>query len=193
MLRACEGLVKFSQLDWWTRVWVLQEFYLACEEPIWYWGNMAVSNSRLRKDLALVHQSVRDLVRRGSSIQAAVYQSLPEREHPPYSRPPFETEITRIAALISRRLSEDGCDSPKLRYRQLFAGCKEAQDLIYGLSAIFEPDFGKVFVDDYQMDPELLWSSLLVFLVRFYDWGDIFWWYPIALPTRTDCPPGFQI
>lgn len=38
--------------------------------------------------------------------------------------------------------------------------------------------FGKLFVDDYQMAPELLWAALVVVLVRFYNWGDIFWWYP---------------
>lgn len=175
---ACRGFVDLTRLGWWTRVWVLQEFYLAKREPCWHWGNRITSNSCLKRDLEMLSRSVFDLARQHSSMRDVANQSLPPREFPLSLRLPFKTEKARIESLISRRLETHSFDNPKRRYRELFAGCQVEHDLIYGLVALFEPAFGEIFVDDYQMAPELLWASLLVVLVRFYDWGDIFWWYP---------------
>jgi hypothetical protein len=32
----------------------MQEFYLATEEPVWYWGSTGVSNTALKRDMPLL-------------------------------------------------------------------------------------------------------------------------------------------
>jgi hypothetical protein len=51
-----------------------------------------------------------------------------------------------------------------------------------GLRAIFDPVFGRVFVPDYQMRPELLFACLAVFLIQFESRGDALWWNPSRFP-----------
>lgn len=129
-----------------------------------------------------------DILNKQPSLAALINKELLKPEFPPYHHPAFVIEIGRISRLIQRRLVTHGYESPVIRYRELFAGCQESQDLIYGLVSIFEPALGKIFVDDYQMAPELLWAALVVLLVQIYGWNDIFWWYPHRLVHGSKLP-----
>jgi hypothetical protein len=50
----CKGFIDFCCRPWWRRVWTMQEFYLATEEPVWYWGSTGVSNTALKRDMPLL-------------------------------------------------------------------------------------------------------------------------------------------
>ena len=90
----------------------------------------------------------------------------------------FKVDFERISALISRRHKTDGFDTPRRLYRELTARATNPRDFVYGLRAIFDPVFGRVFVPDYQMRTELLFVCLAIFLIQFECWGDVLWWYP---------------
>ena len=89
-----------------------------------------------------------------------------------------KVDVSRISTLVSRRYATNGFDNPRRFYRDLTAQASNPRDFVYGLRAIFEPAFRRVFVPDYQMRPEMLFACLAVFLVQFEDWGDVLWWYP---------------
>jgi hypothetical protein len=90
----------------------------------------------------------------------------------------FKVDVERISTLISRRYRTDGFDTPRRLYRELTARATNPRDFVYGLRAMFDPVFGRVFVPDYQMRTELLFACLAVFLIQFECWGDVLWWYP---------------
>lgn len=98
----------------------------------------------------------------------------------------FKADLERISAFISRRYRTDGFDTPRRLYRELTAGATNPRDFVYGLRAIFDPVFGRVFVPDYQISTELLFACLAVFLIQFECWGDVLWWYPTRYAARED-------
>lgn len=171
----CNGFIALCCRPWWRRVWTLQEFYLAIEEPVWYWGNTGVDNTVLKRDMPLLMASSIELLGNENidswipeHIKASTGKSLAQ----------FGAEIRRLADLITRRSKTHGYDIPSRLYRSLTAKATDPRDLVYGLREIFDPVFRKVFVPDYFMRLELLYACLAVFLIQCEGWGDMLWWYP---------------
>jgi hypothetical protein len=170
----CQGFIDFCFRPWWGRVWTMQEFYLATEEPVWYWGNTGVSNTVLKRDMPLLMTASWELYG-GKDILPWISRRLEGRQETPDQ---FSAEIRRIFDMIGRRHKTHGFDIPSRLYRSLSAQATDPRDLVYGLREIFDPVFRRVFVPDYFMQLELLYACLAVFLIQFEGWGDMLWWYP---------------
>ncbi|KAF2096238.1 HET-domain-containing protein [Rhizodiscina lignyota] len=171
----CKGFVELCLRPWWSRIWIMQEFYLASDEPVWYWGSEHTGNAALKRDIGLLMALSWDLYWHGdtsSNFHADVQNKIGK------PMPQFSSDIRRISDLISRRAATHGYDIPSRLYRELSARSTDPRDLIYGLREIFDPVFRKVFVPDYFMQSELLFACLAVFLIQFEGWGDMLWWYP---------------
>ncbi|KAE9380825.1 hypothetical protein N431DRAFT_449575 [Stipitochalara longipes BDJ] len=148
----CKGFIDFCCRPWWRRVWTMQEFYLATEEPAsWELYGEKEVESWIPKHVE-------------TSTGKPVAQ--------------FSAEIRRISDLIARRNKTHGFDIPSRLYRSLSAQATDPRDLVYGLREIFDPVFRRVFVPDYFLRLELLYACLAVFLIQFEGWGDMLWWYP---------------
>lgn len=161
-----------------------QEFYLAQQEPMWYWGSAHASNACLKRDFSMLEDSVRDL-HNVETLQGAISNHSVTLTINVGSR---KADFERTLALISRRRRTHGFENPKRLYRELTARAINPRDFVYGLRAIFDPVFGSVFVPDYQMRTELLFACLAVFLIQFECWGDVLWWYPPRYPIGTGLP-----
>lgn len=173
----CKGFVELCLRPWWSRVWVMQEFYLATEEPIWHWGSSSVSNAALKRDMQLLMSTSWSLYSRpmaassskfSSEVQGMIKKSISL----------FRSDVERINQMISRRAPTHGFDIPSRLYCELSAQASNPRDFVYGLREIFDPRFRKVFLPDYLMGVELLFACLAVFLIQFEAWSDVLWWYP---------------
>jgi len=172
----CKGFLELCLQPWWGRIWTMQEFYLASDEPVWYWGSKQTGSAALKRDIELLMNTSRGLYRRvdaSSSFHSDVQNMIGK------PIPLFSNDVRRISDLISRRTATHGYDIPSCLYRKLLARSTDPRDMVYGLREIFDPVFRKVFVPDYKyMGPELLFACLAVFLIQFEGWGDMLWWYP---------------
>lgn len=173
----CKGFVELCLRPWWSRVWVMQEFYLATEEPIWHWGSSCVSNAALKRDMQLLMSTSWSLYSRpmatssskfSSEVQGMIKKSISL----------FRSDVERINQMISRRAPTHGFDIPSRLYCELSAQASNPRDFMYGLREIFDPRFRKVFLPDYLISVELLFACLVVFLIQFEAWSDVLWWYP---------------
>jgi hypothetical protein len=173
----CKGFVELCLRPWWSRVWVMQEFYLATEEPVWYWGSSCVGNAALKRDMQLLMSTSWSLYslpmaasnsKFSSEVQGMIKKSISL----------FRSDVERINQMISRRAPTHGFDIPSRLYCELSAQASNPRDYVYGLREIFDPRFRKVFLPDYLMGVELLFACLAVFLIQFEAWSDVLWWYP---------------
>ncbi|KAH7071872.1 heterokaryon incompatibility protein-domain-containing protein [Paraphoma chrysanthemicola] len=171
----CQGFVEACLQPWWTRVWILQEFYLAKDEPEWYWGRTHTSNEYFKRDFSLLMRSSWQLFA-NKNVNVQEIAGLVSGSGKTIDA--FKAQVERSFELISRRRETHGFDIPRRLYRELLAQASESHDFVYGLTHMFDPMFGKVFVPDYGMRKELLFACLAVFLVQFECWGDALWWYP---------------
>ncbi|KAM6523092.1 hypothetical protein FSOLCH5_003711 [Fusarium solani] len=180
----CKGFVELCLQPWWGRIWVMQEFYLASEEPVWYWGSEHAGNASLKRYIKLLMAASGDIWRGDTS------SSIPSDIREMIGKPMqlFSADMQRISDMVSRRASTHGYDIPSRLYRELSARCTDPRDMVYGLREIFDPVFRKVFVPDYFMAPELLFACLAVFLIQFEGWGDLLWWYPFRHTGEEQLP-----
>jgi hypothetical protein len=179
--QVCMGFIDFCCRPWWKRVWTMQEFYLATEEPVWYWGSTGVSNTTLKRDMPLLMSASWDLYGH-KEVESWIPEYIESSTEKPVAQ--FSAKVRRISDLIARRKKTHGFDIPSRLYRSLSAQATDPRDLIYGLREIFDPVFRRVFVPDYFMQLELLYACLAVFLIQFEGWGDMLWWYPHRFQTK---------
>ena len=177
----CKGFIDFCCRPWWRRVWTMQEFYLATEEPVWYWGSTGVSNTALKRDMPLLMTASWELYGQ-KEVESWIPNHIETSTGKPVAQ--FSAEIRRIFDLIGRRNKTHGFDIPSRLYRSLSAQATDPRDLVYGLREIFDPVFRRVFVPDYFMRLELLYACLAVFLIQFEGWGDMLWWYPYRFQAK---------
>lgn len=142
---------------------------------MWYWGREHASNGSLKRDFSLLMNLSWDLFR-SEDANGRLLSDLKTKIAKPIGS--FKVDVERISVLISRRYRIAGFDTPRRLYRELTARATNPRDFVYGLRAIFDPVFGRVFLPDYQMRTELLFACLAVFLIQFECWGDVLWWYP---------------
>ena len=102
----CQGFIDFCFRPWWGRVWTMQEFYLATEEPVWYWGNTGVSNNVLKRDLPLLMTASWELYGR-RDIVPWISNRFKNQQLSPAQ---FSAEIRRIFDMIGRRHKTHGFD-----------------------------------------------------------------------------------
>ncbi|KAF5710299.1 hypothetical protein FMUND_9585 [Fusarium mundagurra] len=184
--RVCRGFLEMCAQPWWSRIWTRQEFYLASDEPNWYWGSDSISNAVLKQEFKLlVNLSLALLAKldppEGFQFEVAKIMGKPLAA--------FKNDVERISDLISRRFKTNGYDVPRRLYGGLSAHATDSRDLVYGLREIFDPVFRSIFVPDYFMRPELLFACLAVFLIQFECWVDVLWWYPYRYASVEDHLP----
>ncbi|KAF9777081.1 hypothetical protein IL306_004649 [Fusarium sp. DS 682] len=183
--RGCRGFTGMCAQRWWSRLWILQEFYLASDEPIWYWGSDSISNALLKQEFKLLADSSWRLLAKLDAPEGFQSEIVKIMGKSPAA---FKIDVERISDLISRRLKTNGYDIPRRLYGELSARATDSRDLVYGLREIFDPVFRRIFVPDYFMRPELLFACLAVFLIQFECWGDVLWWYPYRYASGEDLP-----
>ncbi|KIW08032.1 uncharacterized protein PV09_00976 [Verruconis gallopava] len=171
----CKGFIDFCCRPWWRRVWTMQEFYLATDEPIWQWGATGASNAALKRDIEALMEASWDLYG-GKQVEQWIHRQVEGATGKPVTQ--FGAEVRRISELIQRRHTSHGFDIPSRLYRSLDVNATNPRDLVYGLREMFDPVFRRVFVPDYRMPVQLLYACLAVFLIQFEGWADVLWWYP---------------
>ncbi|KAH7115363.1 heterokaryon incompatibility protein-domain-containing protein [Dactylonectria estremocensis] len=146
----CKGFVELCLRPWWGRIWVMQEFYLASEEPVWYWGSEHTGNASLKRNIKLL-MAASDIWRGDTS--SSFHSDIREMIGKPMQL--FEAEVQKISDMIFRRAATHGYDIPSRLYRELSARSTDPRDMVYGLREIFDTVFRE-----------------------FEGWGDLLWWYP---------------
>ncbi|EXK40791.1 hypothetical protein FOXG_20362 [Fusarium oxysporum f. sp. lycopersici 4287] len=184
--RVCRGFLEMCSQRWWSRVWTRQEFYLASNEPIWYWGCDSISNAVLKQEFKLLVNLSLPLLAKLDAPEGFQYEVAKIMGKPHTA---FKKDVEHIFDLISRRLKTNGYDVPRRLYGELSAHATDSRDLVYGLREIFDPVFRRVFVPDYFMRPELLFACLAVFLIQYECWADVLWWYPYRYASVEDHLP----
>jgi hypothetical protein len=165
-----------------------QEFYLAADEPVWYWGRAHVNNALFKRHLCMLMQSLLHRADAGT-LDENLSSNIRENIEKSTTMGQFRLDMERAFALIWRRYTTNGFDSPRRLYRELTSRATNPRDIIYGLRGIFDPVFGRIFAPDCQMRTELLFACLAVFLIQFESWGDVLWWYPTRFqPRKRDYP-----
>ena len=96
----------------------------------------------------------------------------------------LDKQVQHIKLYISRCFRNDYYDIPRRLYSELTAEAEDPHDFVYGIRAMFNPIFGKVFVPDYRMSTEMLFAGLAVYLVVWEGWTDLLYWYPRRFRAR---------
>ncbi|KAK4448048.1 heterokaryon incompatibility protein-domain-containing protein [Podospora aff. communis PSN243] len=170
------SFVEFCDREWWTRVWVMQEYYLSVRAPDWYIGSRSVSGGKLARDVkGLAMASVRlampfsdagsDL---GKELGRHTTSSLVDR-------------LLKTCDGVLVRKQTNPHDTPRFLFAKHGRKATSAMDYVYGVRELLEPHFRKVFVPDYGLKLCELYEKLAAWFLLMDGWGDMLWYYPFRV------------
>ena len=175
------SFVEFCDRPWWLRVWVMQEYYVASREALWYIGSRRFGGEHLCRDV------------RGLAM-AAVRLGMPfgkdSTDHDPLSAVLGAHTMSLVADKMYRvcdgvllRRETKAYNTPRLLFSKHMRKATNPADYVYGVRELLEPHFRRVFVPDYSMGVSGLFERLATWLLLMDGWGDMLWYYPFRLGT----------
>ncbi|KAH7381700.1 heterokaryon incompatibility protein-domain-containing protein [Pyrenochaeta sp. MPI-SDFR-AT-0127] len=157
-----------SQAPWWRRVWVLQEYSLAKNDPILQFGRRSIlssdftkHNRNLGSNWALMYHKVQ------SQLQGAV----DFRNANDYLQRSLHT-------LLLRPLSSGMWSLWLFAGALLHCGAADPRDRIYAIREVMGPVFKEVFPPDYTIPSDILFTRGTIWLLTMEKFGDAWAYFP---------------
>ena len=168
-----ESFVEFCRRDWWTRVWVMQEYYVAAREPRWYIGRRHVGGDRLCREIrALATAAVRVFSPFGQQKDVSARVGV-------RTIGSFVDMLLKVCDGALMRQHTKPYNTPRLFYAKHGRLATDPRDHIYGARELLEPHFRQVFVPSYHLGTGPLFERLAAWLLLMDGWGDMLWYYPL--------------
>jgi len=166
------SFVDFCRRDWWTRVWVMQEHFVAAREPRWYVGRQHVGSDRLCRDIqAVATAALRVFSPFGGDKDVAACLGIGTIGS-------LADVLLRICDGAVSRQTAKPFNTPRLFFAKHDRLATDPRDHVYGVRELLEPHFRRVFVPDYSVGVGPLFERLAAWLLLLDGWGDMFWYYP---------------
>jgi hypothetical protein len=171
------SVVEFCSRDWWTRVWVMQEHYLAVKEPRWYIGRHYIDGEKLSRDLLpLCIKAIQTF----PTLTLAEDISFGFRNHTVAS---FADMLSGPVGTVRSRQQTKPHETPRFFFAKHSKEATDPRDYVYGMRELLEPHFRQVFFPDYTISEHSLFERLAAWLLLMDGWGDMLWWYPFRLES----------
>lgn len=165
------SFVEFCDREWWTRVWVMQEYYLANRAPFWYVGSQCVDGEMLCRDIrALVMAALKLAVPFGHTDYSEALGK--------HTRSSLMNRLSKIGDGVLSRREVTPYNTPRLLFAKHGRNATNARDYVYGVREVLEPHFRQVFVPDYGCTVGRLFEKLGAWFLLMDGWGDMLWYYP---------------
>jgi len=172
------SFMAFCRRDWWTRVWVMQEHFLATKEPLWYIGVRCVSGNELCRDIQALAMAALRLFSppggRRDELRALRIRTIS----------PLTDMMFRVCNGAVRRKQTKSYNTPRVFFAKHGRTATNPRDHVYGVRELLEPHFRSVFVPDYTISVGTLFERLAAWLLIMDGWGDMLWHYPWRLAAR---------
>lgn len=179
------SFVEFCDRDWWTRVWVMQEYYLSACAPVWYIGSQFFQGEKLCRDVRAL-------------AMAAIWISLPFNYAEDrwkalggYTTSSLADRIYRICDGVLLRRQTKPYNTPRLLFAKHGRLATQKADYVYGVRELLEPHFRQVFVPNYGPDSGGLFEKLAAWLLLMDGWGDMLWYYPFRCSPEKPGEPSW--
>jgi len=171
------SVVEFCSREWWTRVWVMQEHYLAVKEPRWYIGRRYIDGEKLSRDLLpLCIKAIQTF----PTLTLAEDISFELRNHTIAS---FADMLCRPVGTVRSRQQTKPHETPRFFFAKHSKKATNPRDYVYGMRELLEPHFRQVFFPDYTISEHSLFERLAAWLLLMDGWGDMLWLYPFRLES----------
>ncbi|KAM0427848.1 hypothetical protein ACHAPT_007307 [Fusarium lateritium] len=194
---AMEAVRAFCSTPWWTRLWALQEFYLAKGDPLWYCGDLSARTSQIQDELVRLLKDVFshrvELEERDTSDLSLQHVKAPLANLFPRV---LDELIRRSESRGPRRPkdNEKGTYQPKTRlhllpsvlYAHLDRSAADPSDYVYGVRDLMGPVFSQTLIPDYSTSVGKTFERLAAWLLLVESWADMFWHYPYRRAVSPD-------
>lgn len=171
------SFVEFCDREWWNRVWVMQETYLAARPPVWYIGSNSFEGERLCRDVKVLSMEAMRITQpfgHPKDLSAAV------GEHTMSS---LLEKVSDIIEGVLLRRETKAYNIPRMLFGKHVRLASQPWDYVYGLREMLEPHFRQVFVPDYKLALPRLFEKLAAWLLIVDGWGEMLWSYPFRCPA----------
>ncbi|KAI8713758.1 HET domain-containing protein [Fusarium sp. LHS14.1] len=170
--------------EWWSRIWIQQEFALPQEDPTFYLGRVCTKASHIFED----ERDAFTTKFGGMEVEKAWRDR--KTSHPGYIEPLKQM----IGILLLRHMLHD----PPKNLGELFSStklseCSDPRDLIFGRYIFMQTPMREIFRPDYSLTTESLFEKAAIWLLRIEIGMKLFWLYPNRLsPESPSWVPNFS-
>ncbi|RTE80890.1 hypothetical protein BHE90_004613 [Fusarium euwallaceae] len=168
------GLFALCGREWWTRIWIQQEFALSPTDPTFCVGH-------LRTQALPLIQDVLEILPQTSGM---VYE--PEMGRWNLSSRLSQRTRQVINCLAIRSWFEEGSKNLNTILSMTpLSKCSDPRDLIFGRYIFMKPMLRAVFKPDYSLTTESLFEMVAIWLLKIEIGMEIFWLYPSRLSSNS--------
>ncbi|KAF4428342.1 HET-domain-containing protein [Fusarium austroafricanum] len=161
----------FLKRPWWSRLWVVQEFALARQQPLWHCGRLSVTTTNLQERLIPLFQCFTDYAMPYGRSSPGVISEIQNN----FSRQPVTIYQRRhnIRLLLTFRSSEWEQLLPcSAMIRSLYRESTVPHDRIYALREMLEPVSKLVLFPDYSTPANVLFLQFSCLQLVHNVWKD---------------------
>jgi hypothetical protein len=177
-----KSYLEFLSNEWWTRIWIQQEFALASNDPIFYISNHPVPSRVVWEAQKILTYELNLFSHEFGDPGSFAYLD---------SKAPHEITslVVNAISVLNLRLFGKGRKNI-IRYPRLYLSsslkskCTDLRDIVFGRHALSEPIVQHVFKTDYSKSVETLFERLAMWLLVFDMFEEVFWYYPERLSQR---------
>ncbi|EEU36013.1 uncharacterized protein NECHADRAFT_101761 [Fusarium vanettenii 77-13-4] len=170
--------------EWWSRIWIQQEFALPQADPTFYLGRVCTKASYLSDD------ECNSFATKFGAMEVDKAWRDRRSSHPGYIEP-----LKQMIGILSlRQMLHD----PPKSLSELFSDtklseCSDSRDLIFGRYIFMRTPMREVFRPDYSLTTESLFEKAAIWLLKFEIGMKLFWLYPNRLsPESPSWVPNFS-
>ncbi|KAL2671535.1 hypothetical protein Neosp_014125 [[Neocosmospora] mangrovei] len=179
-----EAHTSLYRREWWSRIWIQQEFALPQADPTFYLGRLCTKASYLSDD------ECNSLTTKFGDMEVEKAWRDRMSSHPGYIEP-----LKQMIGILSLRQMSN--DIPK-NLSELFSDtklseCSDPRDLIFGRYIFMRTPMREVFRPDYSLTTESLFEKAAIWLLKIEIGMKLFWLYPNRLsPESPSWVPNFS-
>ncbi|RSL50969.1 hypothetical protein CEP53_008603 [Fusarium sp. AF-6] len=162
----------FCRREWWTRIWIQQEFALSPTDPTFCLGHLRALGLPVILDalVILTGEAIEMEFLSGDGRSSALIQHL---------RQVVDTLSTR------RRFQGDFQDMNTILSMTPQSKCSDPRDIIFGRYIFMKPMLRQVFMPDYSLTTESLFEMVAIWLLKIEIGMELFWFYPSRLSSKS--------
>lgn len=151
----------FFRRPWWSRVWVVQEFALAQQDPKWYWGKYWASSQSLSRDIRGLHDHIVD-------------QTMPMTGHPDLIMAPrinredyrtFWQRRYNLNQTLAHAKNWSNVFPAPLMVRLMHRESTDPRDRVFALYEMLDPISKQILYPDYSVSLDDLKRILSAYIL----------------------------